>query len=139
MRRSLTCDTVWAQVLLTRSAASRLKGRIVEITVSRPSDGRLAPYPLELRGRTVGYGNQLGARRASRQKPSFSAAMGAPADRSLEPDAASSPRTPARRLTMSSGCLVAPASRFGPLRHLAFKVRPAPRYASQRVLASLLI
>jgi len=118
MCRSLTCDTVWAQVLLTRLQRRGLRGG----SWRSQSAGR-PTVALRLTRWNSGAGRwatatSSGRRRASRQKPSFSAAMGAPADRSLEPDAASSLRTPARRLAMSSECLVAPASRFGPLRHL---------------------
>lgn len=61
LRRSLRCDTIWAQVLLKATAAKTLKGRVVEITMLRPADNRLAPYPLELKGGSVGYSNQLAA------------------------------------------------------------------------------
>ena len=61
LRRSLKCDTTWAQLVLTNPAAKELKGRVVEIIVRRPADNRIAPYPLPLRGGTIGYGNQIGA------------------------------------------------------------------------------
>jgi hypothetical protein len=54
MRRSLKCDTVWAQVFLDRESSKQLKGRIVEIVMRRPADNRVAPYPLTLKGGAVG-------------------------------------------------------------------------------------
>lgn len=61
LRLSERCETIWAQVLLTAQAAKALKGRVVEITMLRPADNRLAPFQLELKGGSVGFGNQLGA------------------------------------------------------------------------------
>jgi hypothetical protein len=61
LRRSERCETIWSQVLLTAQAAKTLKGRVVEITMLRPADNRLAPYALELKGGREGFGNQLAA------------------------------------------------------------------------------
>lgn len=61
LRRSERCETIWAQVLLTAQAAKALKGRVVEITMLRPADNRIAPYQLKLKGDQVGFGNQLAA------------------------------------------------------------------------------
>jgi hypothetical protein len=61
LRRSLKCATEWAQIVLTDTAARRLKGRVIRIDVRRPADNRRASYPLELHGGTVGFGNQLAA------------------------------------------------------------------------------
>lgn len=79
LRRSLNCSTQWGQVALSRTVARRLRGRVLQITAVRPADNRLAPYPLTLRGGTVGFGNQLAATACVLAEAQLIASAGQPA------------------------------------------------------------
>jgi hypothetical protein len=53
------CDTMWPQVLLTKQGAKRVRGRVLELRVTRKADDHVAIYRLPLRGGRAGFGNMI--------------------------------------------------------------------------------